>query len=457
MASPHILIVGAGPAGIRAAEVVVAAGLRPTIVDEAPLSGGQIYRRPPPQLSRPARKLYGSEAGKATALHRTFDALRGRLDHRPDSLAWNLRAGVLHVLSGEVSEALPFDGLIIAAGATDRVFPLPGWTLPGVYTLGGAQIALKAQACAIGSQVVFLGTGPLLYLVAWQYLQAGAKVAAVLDTSALATQARGLVGMAARPGVLLRGLAYAAGLRARGVMVRSGVTPLAFEGDEAGVRAVRFADAAGRQESIACDAAGFGFHLRAETQLADLAGCAFAFEPPLRQWLPQVDAMGRSSVPGIYLAGDGVLLAGADAAECSGALAAHAALRDLGLAVDEAAVRRLLDRHGRLLRFRDGVFKGFPWPGERLAGTLAAETLVCRCEAITAGALRQAVTEKGAPEVNRAKAFSRVGMGRCQGRFCGLASAEIVAQALGAPIEAVGRLRGQAPVKPLPARVRVRS
>ena len=65
----------------------------------------------------------------------------------------------------------------------DRVIPFPGWTLPGVFTMGGAQVALKAQGCAIGDPVVFMGTGPLLYLVAYQYAHAGARVAAVLDTS----------------------------------------------------------------------------------------------------------------------------------------------------------------------------------------------------------------------------------------------------------------------------------
>lgn len=67
------------------------------------------------------------------------------------------------------------------------------------------------------------------------------------------------------------------------------------------------------------------------------------------------------------------------------------------------------------------------------------------------GELRRAAREFGATEINRAKAFSRVGMGRCQGRICGPAAAEILAATLGTDIESVGRLRGQPPVKPLPA------
>ena len=99
-------------------------------------------------------------------------------------------------------------------------------------------------------------------------------------------------------------------------------------------------------------------------------------------------------------------------------------------------------------RFREGIAEAFPWP-QSFAKTIPDETIVCRCEGITARELRDVALEKTAHELNRAKAFSRVGMGRCQGRYCGHAAAEIVSAAIGAPLETIGRLRGQAPVKPL--------
>ena len=80
---------------------------------------------------------------------------------------------------------------------------------------------------------------------------------------------------------------------------------------------------------------------------------------------------------------------------------------------------------------------------------MSDDTVVCRCESVSVGELRQVIQQTGACESNRAKAFSRVGMGRCQGRYCGHAAAEIIAHAANVPIEQVGRLRGQAPVKPL--------
>lgn len=448
MAGPRVVVVGAGPAGVRAAEALVEAGLRPVVVDESARSGGQIYRRQPEGFRRPASKLYGSEAAKAQALHARFDALRDSVTYRPETLAWNIADGALHVVCGTTAEAIGYDALILAAGATDRLMPMPGWTLPGVYSLGAAQIALKAQGCAIGARTAFVGSGPLLYLVAAQYLQAGAGVAAVLDT-APRTPLAALGGLLARPALAWRGLGLMRQLRAAGVPLLQGVTPLQIN---EGVSAVTVRDASGRELRFEADAVALGWHLRAETQLADLACCEFQFDALTRQWLPRVDADGRSSTPGIYLAGDGARLQGADAAEAAGRLAALAVLADRAHAVGkrryEAERDALRSRLARMERFRRGLALAFPWP-QALAAAVPDDTVVCRCEAVTAGTLRQCVREQGSRELNRAKAFSRVGMGRCQGRFCGHAAAEIVAAEARVPVEQVGRLRAQAPVKPL--------
>lgn len=447
MADPRIVVVGAGPAGVRAAQTLVEAGLRPVVIDEGPTSGGQIYRRQPSMFRRTYETLYGFEAGRAKAIHDAFDGLAGQVDYRPDTLAWNIFDGALHTIRDGVAARLPFDALILATGATDRLLPVKGWTLPGAYSLGAAQIALKAQACAIGRRVVFLGTGPLLYLVSYQYAKAGVEVAAVLDTSPASGQLRALPHLARRPSLLAKGLYYRAQLTARNVPVHSAVTPAEIEGCES-VEGVRFRGGDGAERRVACDAVGMGFHLRSETQLADLARCEFVFDEDFGQWRPETDPDGRTGVAGVYLAGDGARILGADAAEISGQLAALAALKDLGQAVPEPRLDGLRRSQRRMEAFRRGLAKAFPWPAA-LARDIADEVLVCRCEAITAGDLRGAARLKDAPELNRAKAFVRVGMGRCQGRFCGSAAAEILADARGEPLAAVGRLRGQAPVKPM--------
>jgi NADPH-dependent 2,4-dienoyl-CoA reductase/sulfur reductase-like enzyme len=449
MANPRVVIVGAGPAGTRAAEALVAAGLRPILLDEGLRDGGQIYRRQPEGFTRTPEQLYGTEAPRALALHQTFERLRPSIDYRPRHLVWNIADGVVHTVSEGRPGQINYDALIIAAGATDRLLPVKGWQHAGVYSLGGAQIALKAQACAIGRRVVFMGTGPLLQLVALQYHKAGAEVVALLDTSSFLRQVMALPKLAARPGVLAKGLRIVSGLIASRMPIHRGVTPLEIHGDaEAGVSGVSVRLASGEVRRFDCDAVGLGYHLRPDAQLADLAGCAFTFDARTRQYWPEIDGDGRSTAQGVYLAGDGARTQGADGAEISGALAAYAALADLGLGVPEARRAELRAGYRVMERFREGVAEAYPWPSH-LAEGLPDEAILCRCEGITVGELRAAARTKGADEVNRAKALTRVGMGRCQGRFCGHAGAEVVAAAAGVPLEAVGRLRGQAPVKPL--------
>jgi len=452
-----VAVVGAGPAGVRAVEQLVRAGLTPTWIDEAPDGGGRIYQRPPAGFRRDTSALYGFEAKPATALHAALDALKPRTDWRPDTLVWNIRprARMLDLLRDGVQQSIGYDAVLLCTGAMDRVIPLPGWTLPGVATLGAAQIALKAQGCAIGRRVVFLGTGPLLWLAAYQYARAGVDVAAVLDTTCFATKLAAAPGLLHGPSTFAKGLYYVAWLRARRIPVAEGVVPLAIEGGEA-VAALRWRDAAGAEHRTACDAVGMGWGLKPEAQLADLADTPFEFDPLQHNWVPRRDPAGRTPAPGLYLAGDGAGIGGAAVAELAGARAALALLEDHGHRTDAALTTHLDRTLRRQARFRTALDRAFPFPAALAAG-MADATILCRCEAITAGDLRAAAAEPPndpptgpAPEVNRAKAFTRIGMGRCQGRVCGAAGAEVLAAALGCGTAAVGRLRGQPPVKPIP-------
>ena len=446
---PAVLIVGAGPAGTRAAETLAEHGIAPIVVDEGARSGGQIYRRPPEGFSRPAAALYGFEARKAQAVHAALDGIQQRIDYRPNTLIWSIEGGIAHALGPAGIERIAFDAVILATGAMDRVIPFPGWTLPGVFTMGGSQVALKAQGCAIGDPVVFMGTGPLLYLVAYQYAHAGARVAAVLDTSHTGQAIPVLPGLLWGARTFAKGVWYMTWLRAAGIPVCAGITPIAAEG-ETSVGAVRYRDRRGREHRIACTGLGIGYSVKSEVQLAELAGCEMAFDPLAQQWLPRADEDGRALECSVYLAGDGAGVAGADAAELRGRLAALALLADRDIAVDRAQQARLRAKLRRIMRFRNALERALPAPFH-LARSLPDETVICRCESITAGDIRQGRALEPA-EMNRAKAFTRVGMGRCQGRVCGPAAAQILAAARGCDVAEVGRLRGQAPVKPLAIR-----
>ncbi len=441
----RVAVVGAGPAGVRAAQALARAGLRPILVDEANHPGGQIYRQPPTGTSAQTYSVYGLEAAKARAIHAVVEGAEGRIDYRPRTLVWSLFGNTLDLLGPDGHARVEFDAIVLATGAMDRAIPFPGWTLPGVFTLGAAQIALKAQGVAIGRRVALVGAGPLLPLVTHQYLKAGIEVAVALDATPFGAKIANLPGMLALPRTLAKGLYYTARC---GTRLRYGVRALRAIGGER-VEALEWVDAGGTTHRVACDAVGASFGLRSESQLADLAGCRFDYDALTHQWLPARGAGGRSSVAGVYLAGDGAGIGGADAAELQGERAALALLEDRGLAFDGARAAELDRAIAREAKFRLALERAYPFPAHLLDAVADAE-IVCRCEGITAATLREAATQREAGEVNRLKAFTRIGMGRCQGRVCGLAAAELLARARGEAIGDAGRLRGQPPVKPVP-------
>jgi len=453
-----VAVVGAGPAGIRAVEQLLRAGLTPIWIDESPDGGGRIYQRPPAPLDRSARTLYGFEARKASRIHDDFEHFSHLADWRPATLVWQIRragpAIELHCqsdLRGFTCEQV--DALLLCTGAHERIVPIPGWTRPGVTTLGGAQIAMKTQGCAIGQQVAFVGTGPLLWLVAHQYAKAGVSVPLVLDTSPFTNKFRAAPAMfATGPATLLKGLWYTASVRRRAARVCEGGWPVRIVGDQA-VEALIWQDQSGREHRTECDALALGWGLQSEARLADLAGVAFAHDAAQGLSVPQFDRTGRSAERGLYSAGDSAAIGGADLAEQAGARVALALLEDVGQSFDQALSRVLDTSLARHWRLRAAIDRAFPAPIGR-AAEMPDETILCRCEAITAGELRAAAGPLAATgravEINRAKAFSRVGMGRCQGRMCSSAAAEVLAAHHQVALNQVGHLRAQAPVRPIP-------
>lgn len=443
--STPIVIVGAGPAGIGAAEVLVRAGYAPVLIDEGRTAGGQGYRRSDPALGL---ELSYQQATDYKAIHSAFASLRESIDYRPETAAWSVDAGsVFTAFRGEVEgNGLRFGRLILATGAVDKVAPVPGWTLPGVYSLGGAQVLLKDQGCAIGRTVVFYGSSPLLYLAAWQYLEAGAQSVSILDTTPFSAKMRASGSIAVVPAILRQGLGLIARLRLRGVRIRHGVANLAIGGDRK-VERVTYRWK-GREETVACDAVAVGHGLRSETQLAELAGCSLAYDEMFDQWQPVVDRDGRA-VEGVYLAGDGTRIGGAVAAELSGRIAAYACLADMGHTVDAIALDALRRRRDAYWKAQKGLARAFAWPRRHFAG-LPDATVLCRCENVTAGQVRDvARTMTGIPDINRVKALSRCGMGRCQSRMCGLAAIEVAAAARDEAPATLTHYRSQPPIKPI--------
>ena len=440
------IVVGAGPAGMAAASLLAERGAAVALLDEQPAPGGQIYRGI--EAASPGlRALLGAEyahgAGLAARLRASGAA------YRPGSAVWNLTpAREVWVSRGGASSMLRARALILATGAMERPVPVPGWTLPGVMGAGAVQILLKTAALRPDS-LVLAGSGPLLYLLAAQCLAAGSRILGLLDTTARANEwaaLRHLPG-ATGWGLLGKGLLLKAQLRAAGVPTWRRVSELRLEGGGA-VEAVSFL-AGGQRQRIETPLVVLHEGVIPAQQATRALGCAHQWDAGQRCFRPVLDGWGNTSIDGVLVAGDGAGIGGARAAEHAGRIAAAEVLRQLGRL--DAAARDALaapDRRARAGHLAARPFLDALYPPPPAILRPADDVVVCRCEEVTAGALRQ-VAAQGCQGPNQAKSFLRAGMGPCQGRLCGPVVSEVLAEALGRGVEDVGYYRIRPPLKPV--------
>ncbi|AEI83143.1 opine oxidase subunit A (plasmid) [Cupriavidus necator N-1] len=443
-----LVIIGAGPAGMTAAATASAYGLRTVLLDEQRRPGGQIYRN---VTAAPAAvaELLGPDYRHGTKLAQRFAASGVEVHH--NTLVWDVENDLtVYAQQSGRSFHVRAPQLLVATGAMERPSPMPGWTLPGVLNAGAAQIALKTSAQVPDGNVMLVGGGPLLLLVACQLLQAGAKIAGIVDTTPASNRTRALphlVGALGAPKMLGKGLRMLWNLRRARIPVWKQCTGVRIEGDER-VQAVSFTVGSATCR-IAADTVLLHHGVVPNTQISRLLRVKHDWSDEQLAWQPVLDDWGQTSLPGFRMAGDGAAIAGALAAEASGAIAAIGAAAALGKfdmtrAEHLAGPWRARLASQRPIRpFLDALYRPPEWLTD-----CADETVVCRCEEVTAGNVRE-MARLGCEGPNQTKFFSRCGMGPCQGRMCGITVTQVLAKALNrTPVE-VGAYRIRAPLKPV--------
>ncbi|WMD19189.1 NAD(P)/FAD-dependent oxidoreductase [Achromobacter seleniivolatilans] len=449
-----LLVVGAGPAGLAAATLAAKLGVDTVLLDEQAAPGGQIYRA---ITTTPVtdRGILGEDYWHGASLVEPFQQSGAR--YVPGATVWAVAEHtapypeqgfeVAYSVAGE-ARIVHARRLLLATGAQERPFPIPGWTLPGVITAGAAQILLKSAGVVPADRTVLAGSGPLLYLVAWQYLNAGVKIDALLETTppGRLSQALPKIWGFLRSPYLGKGLKLLRAVKAA-IPIVKGVTALEALGDGK-LQSLRYT-AGGETKTLQADQLMLHQGVVPNVNLSRAVGVEHRWNDALDCWEPQVDEWGLTSVEGIGMAGDGAGIAGALAAENRGRLAALQAAHLLGRIdavkrdTEAVAPRDALARAVRGREFFDALYKA-PEAFRRPTG----DTIVCRCEEVTAAQVRDTV-KLGCSGPNQMKAFLRCGMGPCQGRFCGLTVAEIIAEERGVPTQEVGYYRLRFPTKPL--------
>lgn len=442
-----IAILGAGPAGMAAARLAAEKGASVALIDEQAAPGGQIYRSIL-GASEKRKKILGAAYSEGHELAAGID--HGNIKHIPSATIWKVgEDGTVTYSAGGKAVRVSADHTIVATGALERPMPVPGWTLPGVMMAGAAQILLKSSGM-VPQNAVLAGAGPLLYLIAAQLIKAGAPPKALVETQ---TTGDFLAALKHLPGALsgwsyiTKGRAMLAEIRAAGVPRHTGASDIRIEGD-AKATGISF-NTGGRRQRLDCDTVLLHCGVVPNTQVTRSLRLDHVWDGQQHCFKPAVDDWGQTALPAISVAGDGGGIGGAKAAALKGRLAALNALALIGRIEkserDAAApeIRAALAREMAVRPFLDRLYA--PPAAVRMP---ADETVVCRCEEVTAGIIRSYV-KLGCTGPNQTKAFGRTGMGPCQGRYCGLTVTEILAAENGLSQQEVGAYRIRSPLKPI--------
>jgi NADPH-dependent 2,4-dienoyl-CoA reductase/sulfur reductase-like enzyme len=449
-----VAVIGAGPAGLAAATLAAKAGLSVVLLDEQDAVGGQIYRGIEQSDAR-RREILGPDYAAGVEIAAAFARSGARCV--TNASVWQVtRERTVHYLKDGKTSSFDAARIVLATGALERPFPIPGWTLPGVLSAGAAQILLKSAGEVPAEPPLLVGCGPLLYLLGWQYLRAGVPIRALVDTTRHEDRWRAkrhmLSALRAWPN-LSHGLQLMRALREAGLPIHEAADALRVEGaiGEDGsecAHALQFS-VRGVTHRLEADVILLHQGVVPNIQFTQALRAKHRWDDTQLCFTPETDPWGELDVAGIFVAGDGGGIGGAHAAAIQGELSALAITAQLGLIDKSMRDREAAPRRRRLadaMRIRpllDTMYR--PRDENRVP---ADEVIVCRCEELSAGDLRRFVA-LGCLGPNQAKAFGRCGMGPCQGRLCGLTVTEVIADARKAAPAAVGYFRIRPPIKPL--------
>lgn len=444
-----VAVIGCGPAGMSAASEARRHGLTTVLIDEQVRPGGQIYRNV--GASSPAmKKILGPDYVYGQRIVDEFTS--SGASHVEGASVWDIdKAGVIQYLKNGRSESVSAHSIILATGAMERPSPMPGWTLPGVMNAGAAQIMMKTSAIAPLGPVILIGSGPLILLVANQLIDAGSSVAAIIDTSRKVGAfelTRYIPGVLKSFGDLYKGLCLLWRLRQSGIQMVRADGVVRISGDDIEKR-VSF-ESAGVAREVEGKTVLLHHGVIPNTQITRLLDLEHVWNPEQKAWHPRLGRFGQSSHDKVFVAGDGGGIAGARAAESSGRLTAigaalkHGTLRENDANNLAVSIERELQRRLGIRPLLDFLYEPPHWiqlPGDKV--------VVCRCEEVTAGRIRE-MASLACAGPNQTKFFSRCGMGPCQGRMCGTTVSTILADANGKSIEETGYYRIRSPLKPIP-------
>ena len=450
-----LLIIGAGPAGLSAAIAAAKAGVSVIVLDERPQSGGQYFKplAPSHHTAKP------SDAQFAQGKIHTESALALGVRIFQDTTVWGADAPneVVAFVNGAEVIFRP-SKLILATGAYERPVPFANWTLPGVMTTGAAQTLVRSYKVSPGMRVVIAGNGPLNLQLAVEMLRAGVKVVALIESAqapSLSQWKSMFQAWKSSPDLMLQGLNYLKELRLNGVQVQWAHAIEKVIGEDT-LRKVHFAPVNSqgllnldKRVEVEADTLCLGYGFIPSTEMARALGCDHTFVDQQLGYL-QTDTSfeGRTSIRDVFAVGDGSAIGGARVAMARGRLAGLSVAADLNkdpASADLALSQRSLSQS---LEFQKALWQIFKAPPPLLS-QIPDEAIACRCEEITVGQLRASIAQ-GFDSLATLKRMTRLGMGRCQGRYCACTASKLIQEVTGRTPVVEQFFAPRLPLKPVP-------
>ncbi len=454
-----LTVIGAGPAGIMAAFIAADAGVDVTLIDDNPRPGGQYYRQSPPEfnISNPI----DAQSGRVDAPMVLHKLPHPKIRTLYNTLVWGVfDQHNLALAIGEQSILLPTDRVVIATGAYDRPLAFPGWTLPGILGAGATLRMIKTQWVLPGKRILLAGLGPLQLALADTLIKAGAEVVGVAEAANPIKSWKQLPKFWGHWDRIGEAIQYTNALRQHKVPVFYNHAIIEAGGNERVEMAkiARLDDQGvpipGTEKQFTVDAVCLGYGLLPSFQLASAFGCKLKLDKRLGWFAAEHDKNMESTQPGIFVAGDVTDIAGSKVALVEGEIAGFTAAHQLGFIDEQVLVEHLsplfakLQRLNRLAEALQEIYAFRPGLG-KLAKD---DTLLCRCEEITLSKVKASLAD-GATDLHQVKLGTRAGMGYCQGRFCSVLIAPLVAEATGQPLCDLLPFTVRPPIQPIPLKV----
>ena len=452
------VVVGGGPGGITAAIKAAQAGVNVTLLDENERPGGQCFRQFETGFNVTDPNVLGVDFKEGQGLLHQFNSMPDKIRYLNNTLVWGIfEDRTLALARNGSSSKLGFKHLLVATGAYDRPVPFPGWTLPGVFSAGGAQKLVKSERVLPGQNILLAGTGPLQLVLANQILKAGGKIVAILEAGNFTKNwLLGLKGIWGNWDFLMEGLRYLRSIQKAGVPLLRGHIVLEARGDgqveEAVIAKVdeNWRPQRNTARSVEVDAICIGYGLVSSTELTMLAECEHQYDSKRGGYIPFRQANMETSVPGIYAVGDGAGVAGRKAAIEEGCIAGLSVAGALDCISPENVgeqIKPYRKRLNKINRFRK-VLDEISLPRKGLYELATDDTVICRCEEVTLKQLKAALADDTI-QIKDFKRMTRMGMGSCEGRMCGPAVIEMMRHRLNASAEDVGCLKPRPSIKPV--------